>query len=309
MLQQAANLHCRDMASRTRRIVWVVIAAFVVSAGITVAVLFLNPKKALKLVLPDLEDISLVNASIQQDTAYVSIGMHLENESLFTLTLDTLFYRIGLADSQLFNRKQVLNIRQKPGDLDTFNLPLRIPVSKTMRTIQSLQQQDSTYLDVDAYVVYNTIFGSKKIPVSRRIRIKVPVPPEIRVTDVEITGIDLFRKTVSLNASVNLVNRGDLLDLNIHHVAYSLSLGEKLISSDGVYNKKIQVKPLSETQLQIPVEVQVSHVMQAAWTYLANDEVAYHVRVRAQLDENSFYQQAGIPVETEAAGKTHLRKN
>lgn len=309
MLQRAANLHCRDMVSRTRRIVWVVIAAFVVSAGITVAVLFLNPKKALKLVLSDLEDISLVNASIQQDTAYVSIGMHLENKSLFTLNLDTLFYRIALADSQLFNRKQVLNIRQKPGDLDTFNLPLRIPVSKTMRTIRSLQQQDSTYLDVDAYVVYNTIFGSKKIPVSRRIRIKVPVPPEIRVNDVEITGIDLFHKSVALQASLRIINRGDMLDLAIRRIGYSLVLGDKLVASEGFYDQAVLVKPSSETHVAIPVEVNVNQVFRTAWKYLANDEVAYYVSVKAQLDENSFYHQAGIPVEADAQGKTRLRRN
>lgn len=294
--------------SKTKAKKWIIAVLVVILLGVGIIAMFFNPKKGLKLVLPDLDDITLVNAAIENDTAYVGIGMVLENKSIFKLDLDTLFYRIMLADTMLFNSTQVLNIRQKSGDVNTFQLPLKIPVTKTMQTIKGLQNQDSTYIEIDSYIVYNTIFGSKKIPVSKRVRIKVPVPPEIRIDAVDIGRISVTDKTVDLKASVTVVNKGDLLDLNIHEVRYHLALGEDLVSSDGVYNKPISVKPLSETRVEIPVTVKVNRIVKTAWKYLANDEVPYYIHIKAQLDENSFYHKSNIPVQAKAKGKARLRK-
>lgn len=294
--------------SKTKAKTWIIAIGILLLLGAGVITIFFNPKKGLKLVLPDLDDITLVNAAIENDTAYVGIGMVLENKSIFKLDLDTLFYRIMLADTMLFNSTQVLNIRQKAGDVNTFQLPLKIPVTKTMQTIKGLQSQDSTYIEIESYIVYNTIFGSKKIPVSKRVKIKVPVPPEIRVDAVDIGRISVIDKAVDLNARVTIVNKGDLLDLNIHEVHYHLVLGEDLVSSDGVYNKPVSVKPLSETRVEIPVTVKVNRIVKTAWKYLANDEVPYYIHVKAQLDENSFYHKSDIPVQAKATGKARLRK-
>ncbi len=286
---------------------WIIAIVIILLIGVGVIAIFFNPKKGLKLVLPDLDDITLVNAAIENDTAYVGVDMVLENKSIFKIDLDTLFYKVVLADSVLFNQTQVLNIRQKSGDVNTFKLPLKIPISKTMHTIRSLQNQDSTYIEIHSYIVYNTIFGTKKIPVSKKVKIKVPVPPEIKVNKVEIDKVNIGSKTVDLTANVTIVNKGELLDLNIHEVAYHLVLGEDLVTSDGVYNKPITVKPLSETRVEIPVTVKVNHIVKTAWKYVTNDEVPYHIDVKAQLDENSFYHKSNIPVEAKAKGKAKLR--
>lgn len=276
--------------------------------GIGIIAIFFNPKKGLRLVLPDLDDITLVNATIANDTAYVDVDLLLENKSIFKLDLDTLFYKIVLADSLLFNQTQALNIRQKAGDVNTFKLPLKIPLSKTMRTIKSMQNQDSTYIEIDSYIIYNTVFGSAKIPVSKRVKIKVPVPPEIRVNKLEIDKINVGNKTVELRAAVTIVNKGELLDLNIHGISYHLELGEDLVTSDGTYDKPVSVKPLSETRVEIPVTVKVNRIVKTAWKYLTNDEVPYHIDVKAQLDENGFYHKSGIPVQAKAEGRAKLRK-
>jgi len=286
---------------------WIIAIVILLLAGIGVIAIFFNPKKGLKLVLPDLNDITLINAAIKNDTAYVDINMVLENKSIFKLDLDTLFYKITLADSLLFNQTQVLNIRQKPGNVDTLDLPLKIPVTKTMGTVKSLQNQDSTYLDIEAYIVYNTVFGSKKIPVSKKIKIKVPVPPQIKVNQMEITNVNLGDKTVDLRADVTIINKGDMLDLNIHEVHYNLTLGENLVTSDGVYSKPISIKPSSETRVIIPVTVKVNKIAKTAWKYFTNEEVPYHIDLRAKLDENSFYQKSNIPLEAKAEGKAKLR--
>lgn len=96
---------------------WIIsIVLLLLLAGIGVIVIFFNPKKGLKLVLPELQDITLAKAAIKNDTAYVGVDMVLENNSIFKLNIDTLFYKITLADSLLFEETKVLQMKQKPGE-------------------------------------------------------------------------------------------------------------------------------------------------------------------------------------------------
>jgi hypothetical protein len=145
---QATNLMKVWDGRRRNRKKWIIAVIIILIVGIGVIVVFFNPKKMVP-----------------------------ENKSLFKPDPDTLFNKIMLADFILLDKTQVLNIRRKAGDVNTFMLPLKIPVSKTMNTIKSLQRQDSTYLDIDTNIVYNTIFGSKKIPVTKKVKINVPLPP------------------------------------------------------------------------------------------------------------------------------------
>ncbi len=234
--------------------------------------------------------------------------MVLENKSIFKLDIDTLFYKITLADSLLFVETKVLNMKQKPGEKKQVELPLRIPIHKTMSTIKFLQHQDSTYLEIEAYIVYNTLFGSEKIPVSKHMKIKVPVPPQIKVEHIETDHLSLTRKAADITATIKIINKGELLDLNIHKIHYTLSLGNKLVTSDGTFDKPITIKPSSETIVKIPITVEVNKILKTAWKFVTNEKLKYTIKVTAELDENSFYKKSNIPLEITAAGNVKLRK-
>ncbi len=285
---------------------WIIIGILLVIGG--GAFIFFNPKKGLKLVLPDLDNISLVKANIKNDTAYLGINLLLENKSIFKLTLDTLFYKITLADSLLFKETKALHIRQKPGERSSVEMPLRIPIPKTMGTIRSLQDQDSTYVDIESYIVYNTLLGSQKISISKKIKIGVPVPPQLKLEDIEMDKLSLSDKTVEIIAKVKIINEGKILDLNIHKIHYALMFGDKLFSSDGTYDKSIMLKPVSETEVEIPITIKVNKIVKTVWKYITNEKLKYHIVVTAELDENNFYRKNNIPLEVRASGIAKLRK-
>lgn len=288
---------------------WIIsIVLLLLLAGIGVIVIFFNPKKGLKLVLPELQDIKLAKAAIKNDTAYVGVDMVLENNSIFKLNIDTLFYKITLADSLLFEETKVLQMKQKPGEKKQVEVSVRIPIHKTMRTIKFLQKQDSTYIEIEAYIVYNTLFGNTKIPVSKRVKIKVPVPPQIKVEHIETDHVNLPKKTADITATIKIVNKGELLDLNIHQIHYSISLGNKLVTSHGTFDKPITIRPSSEVLVEIPITVEVNNVLKTAWKFITNEKLEYDIKVTAQLDENSFYKKSDIPLEITATGKLKLRK-
>lgn len=117
----------------------------------------------------------------------------------------------------------------------------------------------------------------------------MPVPTEIRINRIEIVKINIGDKTVDVKADVTIANNGKLLDLNSHRIKYHLALREDLGISDGGYNSPISVKPMSETRVEIPVTVNMNRLVKSAWKCITNDGLPYHIDVKAQLDENSFY--------------------
>jgi LEA14-like dessication related protein len=265
-----------------------------------------NPKKGLKLVFPEMSEISLVKATIKNDTAYLSIDMMLENKSIFKLSIDTLSYQLKLADTFLLGEKKALNLRQKPGEVSKVAMPLRIPIKKTMRSIRALQQQDSTFIDIDAYIVYNTIVGRTKIPVNKRVKIKTPVPPQIKVLEVEKGRFKLSDKTIDLVLKMRAINKGENIDLKITKINYQVVLGDKLVTSQGVYQKDILIKPQSDTYFEVPVELKVNKLFRTGLKYLSNEKLDYKVFAKINIEENSFYR-SDVPLELTVTGTTKLR--
>jgi len=262
----------------------------------------------MRFVFPELNELSFLKAKIRNDTAYLSVNLTLQNKSFYTLTIDTVFYQLSLADSLMFSETTAVGLRQARYQTDHVSLPLKLPVKKIMRTIRSLQTQDSTWLEAKAYVVYNTILGRTKIPFTKTTRVKVPLPPHIRLRKLETKAYSLRDKQINAVAHVEIINEGQLLDLNIHRIRYTFVLGNNLVSSKGVFNHKVEMKPGATTQVVIPVTVDVNKPFKVAWRVLTNnDRMPYTLHLEAELDENNIYGKTDIPVMLDAVGKAELK--
>lgn len=294
---------------KKHRVLKWLIALVVIALCVTGVVVYLNPKKALKFVFPDLDQISLLKAKIKNDTAYIKVDAILENKSFYTLNIDTLFYQIKLADSLIFSQTTALELRQKKYQVDNVELPLKLPIKTIMRTIRSLQKQDSTEIESKVYVVYNTIVGHTKIPFTKVTRIRVPIPPQIKLEKMETNNFNLAKETIEATAHVKIINRGQLLDLDVHEIHYSLVLGNNLINSKGVLSTPIVIKPGTTTDLKVPLLVHINKPFKVAWKVATNkDKMPYKLKLTAKLDENSVYNKDDVPVELEAEGRMELVK-
>lgn len=293
---------------KNRLVKWLLIL-FLVAVCTTGLIFYFNPKKALKFVFPDLDQISLVKAKIKNDTAYIKVNAILQNKSFYTLNIDTLFYQIKLADTLIFTQTTALNLRQKKYQTDNVELPLKLPIKTIMRTIRSLQKQDSTEIESKVYIVYNTIVGHTKVPLTKVTKIRVPIPPQIKLEKLETKDFSLKKETIEAIAHVKIINRGQLLDLDVHEIHYSLVLGKNLINTNGVFSSPIVIKPGSTTDLTVPVLVHINKPFKVAWKIATNDDkMPYKLKLLAKLDENNIYNKDDVPIELEAEGKMELVK-
>lgn len=267
-----------------------------------------NPKKAISFVFPDLNKISYVNAVIQNDSAFIDISLVLQNKNPYRLSIDTIVFELKLADTSVAKQTMPLNIRQSRFDKDTVKLPLNLKIPQMMRLIQSLQQQDSTTLEIDGYIVYETFFGRAQIDVDKKMAIEVPVPPKIKVLKVEREGFSFKDRILKVNASIQIINESKNLDVALNEVHYEMTVKETL-HTKGTYSKPITVKPQSTLVINVPMEVEIYHPLKTAVKIMTDrDEMDYLLHLTFIAKENISEKSLSSPAEVTARGQLELKK-
>lgn len=297
------------MPIRSKRYsVLLLITVIILGFGGTILYYVYNPKKAVSFVFPDLNKISYVNAVIQNDSAYIDISLVLENKNPYRLSIDTIVFELKLADTNVAKQTMPLNIRQSRFDKDTVKLPLNLKIPQMMRLIQSLQQQDSTTLEIKGYIVYETFLGRAQIDVNKKLAIEVPVPPKIKVLKVEREGFSFKDRILKVNASVQIINESKNLDVELNEVRYEMTVKETL-HAKGIYSKPIMVKPQSKLVVNVPMELEIYHPLNTAMKIMANrDEMDYLLHLTFTAKENLSEKSLTSPAEITARGQLELKK-
>lgn len=280
---------------------------FALLAGLLAAVWYfwLNPSKALNFALPNLNQLSYINATIRSDTAHIAVIGVLENKAPYKLTIDSLRYRLELAGATLISEVDAVNIKQAPGQIDTVDLTFKLPISFTRSMIKELQDQDSTYINAHFELTYNTFLGRTTIPVERKIDIKVPSPPDIKLKKVRMGKLNLKRKSLDLRLEVEVKNNSENIEVHLRDLAYDARIGDN-IRGKGVYDEMIAIKPLSTIIVDLPASIEVEKPFQVIGKIITNkDSMDYEINLRGVLDNDSFQD---IPIFINAAGSTELVK-
>lgn len=269
------------------------------------AFFYLNPKKALHLVLPDFTGENFVQARIKNDTAYIHFKSYLTNVSPFTIYIDSVFYTILLDTVSIISERSRLNLSQKGGAVDTAIFEFKIPIKKLRHVIKNLQSQDSTFLSGQFELSCNTFFGNMDVSFSKKQKIRVPTPPDIKVVKVKRREINLRKNTVQVDVELQIINYSPSIEVHLANIGYAVQFGEQ-IAGKGHFENQIKVKPNASTFITLPLTIQINKPLRTIWNiYFNKAEDNYKVVLTATLSNDKI---SKIPIEIEATGKTVLIK-
>jgi LEA14-like dessication related protein len=290
------------------KIIVISIILILLAISSVIAFYIYHPSKAVSLVFPDLTNIVGVNTRIKNDSAHINISVVLQNKNPYKIDIDTIAFELLLSDTSLAKQTIPLNIKQQRFDSDTIKLPLDLYIKKVMGLIRGLQDQDSTTLQIRGFIVYQTIFGRTKIDFDQKKNIEVPVPPKIKVLKVERQGFTLKDKILKATATIEIINKGKNIDLELTHIHYDMTV-EKTLHTAGVLEKTIVVKPQSSITIKVPIEVKLLHPLKTIWKIgTDNDQFNYSLRVTCSVKENMSKKQFTSPAEITATGILELVK-
>lgn len=265
--------------------------------------LYLNPKKGLRVLLPDINSVEHISIALKQDTALIDASLNIENKGLFKLTIDSLAYRVCFDTATLLSGQRYVGIKLRSGRQDTLHLPLSLPFKRLTREIRSHQHQDSVSIPVEVRLVYSTVFGKAVLPYSRTLKIETPRPPEFEIERIEFLKRE--KKTGYFLIHVNMHNYGKI-DLKVSDIHYTFSVPE-LFTAAGAAKEEIRVKPRSTIRSALPVTVEFKSVFKTLGRLIRKEEVEYQLRLSGMVQAGGADQKK-IPVEIEKKGRTELRR-
>jgi LEA14-like dessication related protein len=288
---------------------WKGLVIFIILTVIGLVVFYIfNPRKALKLIIPDLSAISRVNSLIKHDTVYLDFSMIFRNHNPYKLTIDTLHFEVKLNDTVIARQTTRLNIGQGRFDVDTTTLPLNLNVKHIRKLIEHLQSQDSTNAEISGFIDYRTIFGKTRLNFDKKMRIEVPVPPKIKVLKVERKQFSYRKKTLKAVAHIQIINKGKNINLELTNVHYDLRV-KNTLRSTGYIASNVKILPHTSMIVDVPMEILVYHPLKTALLIrLDEDRLDYTLDLRCGIRENISDRSYTSHAEIKAEGKLELVK-
>ncbi len=173
------------------KIVLIILGIVIVSI---ISYYFYYPKNAINLIFPGINEISFIHIDLKKDSALLKLYVFVQNKMPYKMVIDTLNFEVKLNDFKMVEEIVPVNIDQKWLETDTIELPVNLSLKKIKKTIGDLQGQDSTDMEINFNIVYNTLIGRKKIDINRKFRIASPVPPKISILKLEHKKYNLMEK-------------------------------------------------------------------------------------------------------------------
>jgi LEA14-like dessication related protein len=284
---------------------------FVLSIGMILVVMYyvFNPKKAINLVFPGLNEISYVHIDLKKDSSLVRLFVLVQNKMPYKMVIDTIHFEVQLNGFKLVDETIPLKIDQSRFDSDTIELPVHISIKAISELLDDLQGQDSTVMDANFWISYKTIIGNQKVHMNRKIRVATPILTQITLLKLEHKKYNLADKTSEANIKMEIINHGKLIDLQLNAISYNLQMMNTLFSK-GIVTQTIDIKPASSLIVDIPVIIEYLSPFKTAWQIVTdNDSLEYDLNIQTVVTVNSFETPYSIPVEVDASGTMELVKN
>jgi LEA14-like dessication related protein len=259
-----------------------------------------HKQKLLKYVVPEITKITLIEADIHHDTAFIDVYAIAQNNAPYPINIDSIVCDLSLGGTKLLSEKQYIGLSQLPQQSDTVKFSITLPISRTRDTIVSLKRQnDSTGLSLHATVIYS----SHKLSFTKNKEIEVPIPPQFKILKTVKKSVRPFRKDLKADLYLAIINDGKDLDMNIHDLSYKIVIGNDL-STSGKYGKKIIIDPQTSKTLVFPLDFRMHHpasTILKVWS--DQDRVPFRLTLKGYIDVGKMKR---VPVIIHGSGKLEI---
>ncbi len=291
-----------------KRLMLFIVLPIILSIGIAL-IYYLNSHKAISFIIPDVSKISYINLNITDGNLLAKIDVIVINKRPYRMVIDSFVCVINLDGKILFREKIPLKMNLPRFTRDTINFPFHLNIDTIINLLKSVQTRDSAHLEATGYIVYSSFIGKTKLPFIKKIKIELPIPPEIKVLKVERKRYNILEKSLLAEVTVQITNLGKNIDIELHHIIYNLKIKNTLSCTDTL-KKIVMIKPGSDEILVIPITIKLEHPFKTALMIINdNDRMRYQLNLKSYISEKSSDREMKlIPIEVDATGILELQK-
>lgn len=224
--------------------------AFLLLASI-LFVLIAEPETLLQKLGPQPGDIVYLEADAAGEKAREEVALTVNNR-LFPIHVDSLFLEMELEGEKVFESVRKKDIRIGAFAEDTLNLSASLRHKEIYRILKEANEQsrDSLQTTAKGTLYYNfPLLGKTKIPFDKKIKIRTPQLPEVKLADVEVKEVRL--PEVKLQTALEVINH-DSVEFTIQKLDYDLQIGGDVIVTEGTMGEPTKVGKRDTALIGIP---------------------------------------------------------
>lgn len=211
-------------------------------------------KKLIRATLPELEKVQLAEVALLNDSAYVKFTLTVRNKGFWNIELRSVTVNIYDDTTLVLSYQNDTLKKLARNEIKTEELYCTLPLTKIMGQIREHQGEDSVGLRMEGVFVYSTIFGEMTSSVTQRLPVKVPIPPQLFVRQIEYMG--KHDGGYDLLYHITLWNENPRT-LELENISYTLQSEDKLNMEGSIDN--IAIEALDSTLLVLPVHLKVTN--------------------------------------------------
>ncbi len=270
-----------------------------------VGCIFIFRHQLIKHYAPAVKEIGDINIVVKNDTSYVSAKLVVQNNSFLKIKIDTIDYKISLFHKTYLQNKISLGIQLPGFGNDTIDFSLKIPFVAILKDLKIERKKgDSAGYSINVSLQYATILGKSSIPINKAAKLKIPQPPELKITNIKWKRLRL--KSVQAVAKIKIINYSPvaLIIKNMHYFMRILNQG----NLKGNYYKSIIITPNGTSFIDLPLEINVNSIGKTLFQILINkDRYNYVLTLNAVMESTNPVKEI-FHVNFTQKGKVELKK-
>jgi hypothetical protein len=285
------------MAARKGRITVLVL---IILLGATF-VIFRKP--FIRATLPEVEQVTLGEISIRDDTAFVRLELIVRNKGIWHIELQSIRLAIFDGDVELLTYDDdTLHVLQR-NQVKKEELFFAIPITAIREQIRLHQGEDTVGLQLRGEIQFSTFLGDMNRSVEQVVPVNVPIPPKLTVRSIEYTG-RTDKGDYNLMFHLTLKNYNPRA-LDMRDLTYELH-GDNGIDLRGQLDG-VSIAAEDSTRLDVPAVLQVDNRFAVIKDILLdNDQMAYSFVLTGTIESLTGVDARDVPVTVSAVGQMEL---
>lgn len=283
------------MAGRKGKIVLVTLALLIVAVAV-----FRKP--LLKATMPVVEDVTLAEFVIRNDSAFVKLSMIIRNKAVWHIELKQV--RLGVYDDTLQILSYVNDTMKvlARNQVKKEDLYCTIPFRKVLQRIREHQGQDTVGLVLKGELVYSTFLGEMSTVVERRIPVQVPIPPRLAISGIQYNGKTDGFYNLLFDLSIKNENAREM---DLKDLSYDLRGGDYIHLFGKLQNVVIAAK--DSTRIRVPALMQVDHQFALISKILLDkDKMPYSFVMKGTIQSFTGIVKNDVPITVTSFGQMEL---
>ncbi len=275
---------------------------FLISLALLIIAFVIFRKPILRATMPVVEEVTLAEVSIVNDSAFVNLSLIVRNRGVWRIELKSV--DIGVFDDtlQIFSYKSdTLRILERNQVLKE-QLYCKIPFKDVLKKIREHQGQDTIGLHLKGVLVFSTFLGESSTVIDKVIPVNVPIPPQVHVRGIEYLG----REDGDYNLMFSLTLKNEnAREIELEDVNYQLHAGTN-IDLTGHLND-ISIAARDSTQLKVPAVMHIGSGLKViSQIIFDNDRMPYSFVMTGTIVTLTGMVHEDVPMKVTSTGQLEL---